>query len=679
MRTPAPAPFGSWSSPIGAADVARGRIRLVDVDFGADGVYWIESRPAEEGRYVVVRRGVDGSTVDVTPPGFNVRTRVHEYGGGACLVAGTTLFFSNYEDQRLYRQDGPGDPPRPITPEPAVPAGLRYADARLAFGGRSLVCVRERHEAEGVFNEIVTLPVDGSSEPRVLISGNDFYASPRVSRDGRRLAWTTWNHPLMPWDGSELWLGALGEAMEPGRSEAVPAVKDARRVAGGPSESAYQPHWAAQDALYFLSDASGWLNLHRLDGHDRPAPVLAMDAEFGWPQWAFGSAAYASLPDGRLACTWTVAGRWHLGVLDPESARLERVDVPYTAFGQVRAREMTLAMIAAGPRDPHSVVTLKLGRKPPKAVVLRRALEMKIEPGAISVAEPIEFPTDDGLTAHGLFYPPTNERFAGPADERPPLLVLSHGGPTDSAEAVLDPEVQFWTSRGFAVVDVNYGGSTGYGRAYRERLQGLWGVVDVADCVNAATHLAAAGRVDARRMAIRGGSAGGYTTLCALTFYDVFAAGASYFGVADLATLAGETHKFESRYLDSLIGPYPEDADVYRSRSPANFADRLSCPIILFQGLEDEVVPSAQAEMMVAALRAKGIPHAYLAFEGEQHGFRRATTIQAALEAELSFYAQVFGFTPADPIEPVAISGMDAPTSLTAGGRITPPRHPRRR
>jgi dipeptidyl aminopeptidase/acylaminoacyl peptidase len=384
-----------------------------------------------------------------------------------------------------------------------------------------------------------------------------------------------------------------------------------------------------------------------------------MEAEFGLPQWLFDGSAFTSLPDGRLACTWSLEGRQALGLLDPHSGRLERIELPYTSFVQLRSQAMTLAVLTAGPRDHDSVVTLDLDHGVPAPLVLRRAFELEIEPASISVPEPVEFPTDGGLTAHGLFYAPTNRDFTGLADERPPLLVLSHGGPTGNAEPILDAGVQFWTSRGFAIVDVNYGGSTGYGRAYRERLNGQWGVVDVADCVNAARFLADSGRVDPRRMAIRGGSAGGYTTLCALTFYDLFAAGASYFGVADLVSFTRETHKFESRYLDSLVGPYPEAADLYRERSPANFADRLSCPIIMFQGLEDKVVPPSQAEVMLAALRAKGIPHAYLAFEGEQHGFRRAETIQATREAELSFYARIFGFEPADPIEPVAIHGMD--------------------
>ena len=652
MRKPTTAPFGSWTSPLGSADVARGSIRLADVQFGDDGVYWVESRPNEGGRYVLVRRADDGSVRDVTPTGFNVRTRVHEYGGGACLVAGTTIFFSNDEDQRLYRQDGPDAAPRPITPEPERPGGLRYADARLSADGTTLVCVRERHEGDAVTNEIVGLAADGSNDPVILVSGNDFYASPRLDAEDLRLAWTTWNHPSMPWDGGEVWLSdvELGPA---------PTVSRARRAAGGPDASAYQPHWGTDGALYLLSEASGWINLYRLVADGEPAPLHPMAAEFGWPQWTLGASAFVSLPDGRLACTWTAAGQWSLGLLDPPSGRLERLDVPHTSYVQLRSQGTTLAMIAGGPHSPSSVVTLDLAEQPPSATVLRRAFDLEIEPSFVSVPEPISFPTDGGVEAHALFYAPTNAEFDGPAGERPPLLVLSHGGPTSSAEPTLDAETQFWTSRGFAVADVNYGGSTGYGRDYRERLNRQWGIVDVADCVSAARHLAEAGRVDPRRMAIRGGSAGGYTTLCALAFHDVFAAGASYFGVADLVTFTGETHKFEARYLDSLVGPYPEAAEVYRSRSPANFADRISCPIILFQGLEDEVVPPSQAEAMLDALRARGIAHAYLAFEGEQHGFRRAETVRAALEAELSFYAQVFGFEPADPIEPVAITGLE--------------------
>jgi dipeptidyl aminopeptidase/acylaminoacyl peptidase len=641
MPNPTVAPFGSWRSPFSAAAVARAGTRLLSVATTEDSLYWVESRPTEGGRNVLVRRGMDGTVEDVTPPNFNARTRVHEYGGGACLVAGTTAFFSNYDDQRLYRQQVPDGVPQAVTPEPDRPAGMRYADGRLAPDGATLVCVRERHDRNGVSNEIVVMRADGSGRPRVLVSGNDFYASPRLSPDGRRIAWATWNHPLMPWEGCELWLAEIG----PGERLQRP-----RKVAGSTGESAYQPEWSQDGAFYFLSDAGGWWNLHRLDANGAPQPVLRMEADFGEPQWSFDASTYACLPDGRIACTWITGGEQSLGLLDPSSGRLAPIELPFSSYSQLRSHGDTLAFLAAGPLEPHSVVTLDLREAMPEPVIVRRAFELEVEQGYVSVPRPMEFATDDGDTAYALFYAPANPDFTGPPDERPPLLVMSHGGPTGRAEPTLDPATQFWTSRGFAVVDVNYGGSSGYGRAYRERLNGRWGIVDVADCVNAARYLAKTGEVDGERMAIRGGSAGGYTTLCALTFYDVFAAGASYFGVADLVTFTGETHKFESHYLDSLVGPYPKAADLYRERSPANFADRLSCPIILFQGLEDEVVPPSQSEVMLAALRAKGIPHAYLAFEGEQHGFRRADTLQASREAELSFYAQIFGFEPADPI-----------------------------
>lgn len=648
MPTPATASYGSWPSPLAASTIARGAMRLVDLDITSRGVFWIEVRPAEHGRYALVHRGPDGVVTDVTPADFNVRSRVHEYGGGACLVTESGIFLSRFDDQRLYRLDRPGEVPRPITPPPPEPAALRYADATITPDGGVLVCVRERHDNAGVTNEIVALPADGSAEPSIVLDGNDFYASPRVSPDGRRIAWTTWNHPLMPWDGCELWVGDL--LLEP-----VPRIDDARQVAGGPGESAYQPSWTADGTVYFLADPDGWLNIHRLAADGTTARVLEMEAEFGWPQWSFGSSSFAALADGRLACAWMAGGEGHLGLLDPASGGLQELELPYRSFWRVRSHGMRLAVLAGGPREAPSVVTLDLETTPISRRVLRRAFELPLRDDATSVPEPIEFPTDGGLTAHALFYAPVNPHVTAPADERPPLLVLSHGGPTDATEPMLDARIQFWTSRGLAVADVNYGGSSGYGRAYRERLKGQWGVVDVADCVNAARHLVGAGRVDPRRMAIRGGSAGGYTTLCALTFFDVFAAGASYFGVADLTTFVGETHKFESRYLDSLVGPYPETADRYQARSPVNFTDRLSCPIIVLQGLEDEIVPPSQAELMVAALKSRGIPHVYLAFEGEQHGFRRAETIQAALEAELSFYAQVFGFVPADDIEPVAL------------------------
>jgi dipeptidyl aminopeptidase/acylaminoacyl peptidase len=639
MSERAVTPFGSWISPISADGVAQRDIALAALALSGDDVYWLEGRPTEGGRLVLVRRPPTGEAHDVTPPGFNVRTRVHEYGGGAFLVHGHTVFFTNYEDQRLYRQD-PGAAPHPITPQSPQPGSLRYADLR-AVSDR-LVGVRERHESGQVVNELVALPADGSEPPRALVTGNDFYSNPRPSPDGRRLAWLTWNHPNMPWDGTELWMADLSQE----------SVANPRMVAGGPEESIYQPEWSPDGVLHFASDRTGWWNLYR--GDDEAEPLMPMEAEFGAPQWILDTRAYAFLPDGGIACRFLDEGVGRLGVV--ESPRHLRVlEVPYTAFPgpYLWADGDDLWLIGAGPTEAPVVVHVDLSTD--RSTVIKRSVDADIAPGSVSVAQAIDFPTDDGARAHAFFYPPANQDHSGPPEERPPLMVMSHGGPTSVRPPALDLEIQYFTSRGIGVVDVNYRGSTGYGRPYRDALKGRWGVADVEDCIAAARHLVDAGEVDGDRLAIRGGSAGGFTTLAALTTRDDFAAGASYYGVGDLGALTRDTHKFESRYLDGLVGPYPDAEDLYLERSPVEHVDRLSTPVILFQGVEDVVVPPAQAEQFVGACRRKALPHAYLLFEGEQHGFRRAETIARCLEAELSFYGQIMGFEPAGEIPRVEI------------------------
>ena len=593
-------PYGSWPSPITAASLVERAVSLSELRSAGGALYWNEGRPAEAGRQVIVRWEPGAEPVDVLPAPFSARTTVHEYGGGAFCVAGDHVYFSNFADQAVYRI---GDP-APIA------AGARYAD--FDVHGDRIVCVRE----QGAVNDIVELRP--GREPTVVAAGHDFYAAPRFAPDGG-LAWLAWDHPRMPWDGTVL----------EGRSGPL---------AGGPEESVTQPRWSPAGALHWISDRSGWWNLYREGDALHP-----MEAEFAEPDWTFANSSYDFLADGRIVAHWT----GHLGILGEAP-----LDVPYTTFSSVRACGDKVAAIAASPTLAPAVVVIDPDTA--EVTVVRESRPVAVDPGYLSTPRRIDFPTTGGRTAHALFYPPANAGAQGPPGERPPLVVTSHGGPTAQASTALNLRTQFWTSRGFALVDVDYGGSSGYGRAYRRQLDGQWGVVDVDDCVAAARHLAEVGEVDGRRMVIRGSSASGLTALLALTT-DVFAAGASLYGVADLAALATDTHKFEARYLDGLVGPWPEAAEVYRQRSPLTHAGQLKAPLVIFQGLDDKVVPPAQAEVLVDALRRAELPVAYLTFEGEAHGFRKAETLQRVQEAELSFYAQILGFEPADDIEPVEI------------------------
>jgi len=646
----ATAPYGSWPSPITSSLLTSAGIGFSELQFSNRRLYWLESRPDEAGRVVLVASELsDGNRIPnaVSLPQFNIRTRVHEYGGGAYFVHRDTVFFTNFTDQRLYRQEQAGEP-KAIAPAPPAPASMRYADGHVTPDGRTVVCVRERHEqGREAINEIVTLPADGSSEPQIILSGYDFYSFPRISPDGHRLAWTCWRHPQMPWDGTELWVGDLN---------ADGTVTNSRRVAGNNSESIFQPEWNADGSLFFISDATDWWNLYA-ERNGKIVPIFQAEAEVGLPQWLFGYSRYAFLSGGRVALIYSKNGLDYLAVIDTSSKRADTLKIPYTTMAYIESDGVdTLYFVGASPSRAPEVVALEAGSAQTRT--LKSSLDVAIDAGHFSEPEPIEFPTSNGLTAFALFYPPKNKNFTGTAGERPPLIVFSHGGPTGATTSALRLAIQYWTTRGFAIVDVNYGGSTGYGRPYRERLKNNWGIVDVDDCINAARYLESRGDVDGKRMAIRGGSAGGYTTLCALVFHNVFGAGASYFGVADLTALAQDTHKFESRYEEGLVGPYPEAAELYRQRSPVHFADRLSCPVILLQGLEDKVVPPSQAEIMIQALRAKKLPFAYIAFPSEGHGFREAANIQRSIEAEFYFYSRIFGFTPADKIEPVEIENL---------------------
>ena len=638
------APYGSWKSPITSDLIVSETIGLSQPRLDGDDTYWIEMRPSEKGRQVIVQRMSDGSTSDINPPGFNARTRVHEYGGGDYVVHAGTVYFSNFADQQIYRASA-DSPPQLVSSEGSDDR-VRYADAVVDSKRDRLICVCEDHRQPGeAQNYLVSVPLAGGTNT-VLVSGNDFYSSPRVSPDGARLAWLTWHHPNMPWDGCELWTGELaGDG----------SVINHQLVAGGQRESIFQPEWSPDGLLYFVAETSGWWNIYRFANNSIEC-MVEKEAEFGAPQWVFGLSTYAFESAERIICAFVEKGIWSLGTIDPRTKHFARIETQFTEIDFVRAAPGRALFRIGSPLEPLSIVEMNPATRELK--VLRRASKVELDPGYISQPTLIEFPTENGLTAHGFFYPPKNRDFVAPEAERPLLLVKSHGGPTSATIAVLMLGIQYWTSRGIGVLDVNYGGSTGYGRAYRERLNGTWGVVDVDDCINGARFLAARAEADPDRSMIDGGSAGGYTTLCALTFRDYFKAGASHYGVSDLEALEVDTHKFESRYSRSLIGPYPERKDLYVARSPIHFTGQLSCPVIFFQGLEDKVVPPNQAEMMVEALRQKKLPVAYVTFEGEQHGFRQARNIKRSLDGELYFYSRIFGFDLADEVEPLEIENL---------------------
>jgi dipeptidyl aminopeptidase/acylaminoacyl peptidase len=638
------ASYGSWKSPISSDLIVSATVGLGAVSYDGDDIYWLEGRPSEGGRYVIVRRSTDGTVTDITPQPFNVRSRVHEYGGGAFLVFEGTIYFTNFTDQRVYVHKA-ARTPQPLTPE----GKLRYADFCLERMRTRLLCVCEDHSQENSepVNKIVSIDLN-SGAVTTLIEGNDFYSSPRLSGDGSQLAWLSWNHPHMPWDSTQLWLAKINPDGSIGETECI---------AGGEHESICQPEFSPQGKLYFSSDRTGWWNLYRRHYDGIIEPLFPLNAEFGYPHWVFGESVYGFASEDHLICTYTQNGRWYLASLNSDHKTLVNLDIPFTSISHLQVNHHQVLFIGASPTQPTAIVQLDLEQG--TTAILKQSSNLDIDSGYLSVPEAIAFPTTNGKTAHAWYYPPQNRDYLAPEGELPPLLVKSHGGPTAATSASFNLRIQYWTSRGFAFCDVNYGGSTGYGREYRQRLKGNWGIVDVDDCVNAAKYLGATGKVDPHKLAISGGSAGGYTTLAALTFKDTFQAGASYYGVSDLEALARDTHKFESRYLDGLIGNYPEQRAIYLKRSPINFPDRLSCPVAFFQGLEDKIVPPNQAEMMVEVIKNKGIPVAYVPFEGEQHGFRRAENIKRALDGEFYFYSRIFDYQVADNIEPLAIINLD--------------------
>ena len=640
--------YGSWPSTMTTDGLAsRGhRFGHLTVDNGT--VYWLESLPNEAGRVVINCVDNSNPSKSITPDGFSVRTRVHEYGGADFSVRGETIIFCNDSDQRLYLQRGT-DTPIPITPAPDFKHGLRYADIEFANNGEWLICIRERHAEDGdplnVVNEIVRISltninVMAINEPEVLVNGADFYSYPRISPDGKTLAWTCWNHPNMPWDQTALWNADI---------DSSGYINNENCLLNNENESIYQPAWSPDGVLYFVSDRSGWWNIYSFGDDDVLNAITPLNAEFGFPQWQFGTSSYAFIDSQTIFAVYCQDGREHLCLIELDKGHMTPLELPYCSYqsGLYYAAGL-LFFIAANKHKGPAVISWNLSNQ--LATTISQAKRMIMTEDNISVAEAIRFPTEDSKHAHGFFYPPLNSEYQGSIDEQPPLIVMSHGGPTAKTSAEFNANIQFWTNRGFAVVDVNYGGSTGFGRKYRDRLKANWGIVDVADCVNAAKYLVARGSVDGQRLAIRGGSAGGYTTYCALTNYSLFSAGVSRYGVADLSCLVKESHKFEVRYLDSLVGPWPEAEAIYYSRSPINHTDKFNCPVLLLQGDEDAVVPPAQSIAMAAALDQKQIPHALIILAGEQHGFRKRENICLALEAELNFYGQIFKLVPADKL-----------------------------
>jgi len=636
--TNAAAPYGTWSSPITAAMIADTTISLSSVLVDGSDIYWLEGRPSEGGRVVLVRQTNTGP-VDVLPQGYSARSRVHEYGGGAAIVSGGVAFFVNFEDQRIYRQE-PGGTPEAVTPD----SGDRHADMFHDEARHRILCVRERHVGDEVVNELLAVDLT-SGASTVLVGGHDFVSNPRVSPDGMTLSWVSWELPDMPWDSAALWVASIGPDGD---------VGGARKLAGGNGVSVCQPMWAPDGTLVFVADPEGWWNLHRWDGND-VSVIAPMEAEFGLPQWVFGMRTFDVRPSGSIVTAYTRDGVWRLACIDDEGLR--DIEVPWTDINAPQWVGDQLVFIGSSAGAASAILVFD----PASGAIetLQTSLNVDLDPAGLSVPESISFETTDGDTAYGFYYPPCSATSGPPPDERPPLIVRGHGGPTGATSPSFSLAIQYWTSRGFAVLDVNYRGSTGFGRAYREALYGRWGDADVDDMVRGAEHLVASGLADSSRLAIRGGSAGGYTALAALAFRDTFSGGASLYGIGDLMTLARDTHKFESRYLDLLIGPLPETEQLYRDRSPIEHVDALNCPVIFLQGEDDRVVPPNQAEAMVGALDQKGIPVAYILFEGEGHGFRKSENVCRALESELGFYGRIFGFAPADDLPALDIRNLN--------------------
>ena len=624
-------PYGSWTSPINSSMITADSVSLDELQLHSSGTYWIERRPNEKGRCVIVKHS-DGVNTDQISAPYSARSRVHEYGGGVYCITSNGIFFVNDTDQNIY-----------FCPTGKVPVAITnnvdccYADLQFDKQHQRIICVQQRNTHNSCQDENTLVSIDISSHViTILHSGNDFYASPRVSPCGSKLSWLCWSHPDMPWDKTTLWLADITDSHQ---------LLNARTLHHPESEntSIFQPQWSPDNQLYFVSDLSGWWNLYRYH-NDKIEPITHEQLEFGLPQWVFAQSSYAFTSHNSILCAPINNGIACLALLNTDTGTLETLQTEWNSFSSIQAIDDHYSFIAASAKNFPQVISLQSDQ----SQTLRYSCQTQLDTGYYSYGQIIHFKSRHDDECFAIYYPPANKNYLDNPDEKPPLIVLCHGGPTAMADPSLDIRKQYWTSRGFALLDVNYSGSTGFGRAYRERLNNNWGIRDADDCCDAAQHLVKMGMADPKRLIIKGGSAGGYTVLCALTFHQTFSAGASYYGIGNLESLLSDTHKFESHYLDRLIGPYPENKREYETRSPINYVEQLNCPVIFFQGTEDKVVPKEQAEKMFSALKNKGIPVAYVPFEGEQHGFRKAETIQQALDSEFSFYAKIFGM----PVKP---------------------------
>lgn len=654
------APYGSWPSVISAKLLTSQNLRLAEPRLDGDALYWLESRPQEQGRSALVKQ-IDAQKSDVLPPPYSIRSKAHEYGGASYCVDQGDVFIILQDDQRVYHLHHDRGDLTPLTPE----GDFRYADLCIDRQHQRLICVREDHtlknqgQAEEETNALVAIPLDASQAVSVLVEGDDFYSNPQISPNHQQLSWLSWNHPSMPWDNTQCYVADV---------DSQGKLSNKTLVAGDPAapqqESVFQPQWSPDGDLYLVSDRNNWWNLYRYrsEGESKGVleAVIEKDAEFATPQWVFGMSTYGFLNNRQVLATYTQQGRWYLGLIDLQDASLTQISDHYSDISAISCAADQALFIAGAPDQPAQIVHYQQG----ELAAIAESAQLDFTREEISLPQPISFASGlisnlkSQAQAHAFYYPPTNTQYQGPANEQPPLIVLGHGGPTGATETSFNLKIQYWTNRGFAVLDVNYRGSTGYGREYRDQLKNQWGIADVEDVCAGAEYLVQQGLANPEQLAIKGSSAGGYTVLAALAFGNTFKAGTSLYGIGDLETLARDTHKFEARYLDSLVGPYPQDKAIYQQRSPINHIEQLNCPAIFFQGLDDKVVPPNQAEAMVAALDTKGIPVAYVPFAGEGHGFRQGPNIQRALEAEYYFYSQVFGFEGDAAIEPVDIKNL---------------------